>query len=112
MLKFKPEVRIGDFNCHLWRVLAECCLWSFRTHIDVEINSIEDGLKIHELDSLHRLSLAVDLDTDGDRAADLAELLEFLQRRLDPQYDIVYEATHVHVEWDAHRTRVTPHPTG
>lgn len=112
MLKFKPEVRIGDFNRQLWAVLVECCLWSYRARVDVEINSIEDGFLIHELDSLHRVCLAVDIDTVGDAPGDIATLFDFLRRRLDPQYDVVYEATHVHVEWDSHRTPIARHPTG
>jgi hypothetical protein len=107
MLQFKGSVRIGCLDGRLGDVLTECCLWSHRSKVDVEVNAIEDGT--HMAGSLHGFGLAIDLDTVGDKRADLKLLHEWLRRRLHPQYDVVLEGDHVHVEWDAHRS---PAPAG
>ena len=103
MLRFKPDVRIAYFDPRIADVLRVASLWSLTVRIDVEINSMRDGADVHMPTSLHPFDLAVDLDTVGDAPADLDALAEYLRRALDPQYDVVYEGTHVHVEWDAHR---------
>jgi hypothetical protein len=103
MLQFKPEVRIVDGAEPLWPVLRECCIWSLRTGVGVEVNSIDDGVAVHMATSLHSFDLALDVDTLGDNATETAALGAWLARRLHPQYDVVLEGDHVHVEWDAHR---------
>lgn len=103
MIRFKPEVRIGYIDARLADVLQAACVWSYRVRVDVEVNSIEDGFGVHMTDSLHYVGLAIDLDTVGDKEADTQELAEYLRRVLHPQYDIVFEGSHVHVEYDAHR---------
>lgn len=103
MLKFKPEVRISYFDERLAAPLAGACLWSLRNRIDVEVNSIEDGPGVHMATSLHYAGLAIDLDTAGDKAPDTQALAEFLRRWLPPGYDVLFENSHVHVEYDAHR---------
>lgn len=103
MLRFKPEVRIRYLDPRLVEPLAAACLWSARSAIDVEINSIEDGPDVHVATSLHPFGLAIDFDTVGDRAADLTALGEWFRRHLPAQYDVLLESDHVHVEWDVHR---------
>jgi hypothetical protein len=103
MLRFKPEVRIGFFQSVLGDVLRQACTWSLKARVDVEVNSINDGQAVHMKDSLHGFDLAIDLDTVGDRRADTEELADYLRRVLHPQYDVVFEGDHVHVEWDARR---------
>lgn len=110
-VRFKPEVRIVDLPPQLADVLRLAALWSLRSRVDVEINSIDDGAGVHMIGSLHGLSLAVDLDTVGDKNPDIEQLAEFLRRTLDPQYDLVFEGNHVHVEWDAHRPAILQRPT-
>lgn len=107
MLRFKPEVRIGDFDERLYVVLRECCQWSYRKNIDVEINSIEDGAGVHMATSLHQFGLAVDIDTVGDKPADTQSIAEWMRRRLPAGYDVVFESNHVHVEYDPHRPALT-----
>lgn len=111
MLRFKPEVRIRYLDPRLVEPLAAACLWSQRAAVDVEINSIEDGSDVHIAGSLHGFGLAIDFDTVGDRAADLAVLGEWFRRMLPPQYDVILEGDHVHVEWDAHRAPLTSTPS-
>lgn len=103
MIRFKPEVRLGYLDAKLADVLTAACLWSVLTRVDVEVNSINDGPGVHMAGSLHYFNLAIDLDTVGDKPADLEALADYLRRWLHPQYDVLFEGSHVHVEWDAHR---------
>jgi hypothetical protein len=103
MIQFKPEVRIARFTSRLATVLEHAAAWSLISRVGVEVNSVNDGPGVHMATSLHYFDLAVDLDTVGDKAGDLQQLAEYMRRWLDPQYDVVFENNHVHVEWDAHR---------
>lgn len=103
MIRFKPEVRIRVVTPQLAAILAAAALWSEQTRVDVEVNSINDGDSLHQRDSLHGYDLAADLDTVGDKPEDLRLLNNYLRRVMDPQFDVVYEIDHVHVEWDARR---------
>lgn len=103
MIKFKPEVRVVMLTEPLCIVLRQAALWSLRTRVEVEVNSVDDGANIHMQQSLHGYSLAIDLDTGGDKAAETEELAQFLRRVLEPQFDVLLESDHVHVEWDARR---------
>lgn len=103
MLRFKPEVRVFVFTEQITTVLYAATLWSARTRLDVEVNSIEDGPGVHMTSSLHYSGLALDLDTVGDKDADTRELAEYLRRALPPGYDVLFEIDHVHVEYDMKR---------
>jgi len=103
MLRFKPSVRIRFVNQPLVGVLALAAMWSLRAGVDVDVNSVDDPAPDRAPTTLHGDSLAVDLDTDGDRTADLRSLATFLRRTLERPYDIVFEGDHVHVEWDVAR---------
>lgn len=103
MMRFKPDVRVRLCRDELALVLREASQWSLLERIDVEVNSIDDGADVHMAASLHGRSLAVDLDTVGDKAADTQALAEHLRRALPPGYDVLLEADHVHVEYDTHR---------
>lgn len=103
MLRFRADVRIEFLNHHLAAVFAAACVWSLRARVDVEVNSVNDGAAVHMPGSLHSFDLALDLDTIGDRPADIRRLAEYLRRHLDPGFDVVLESDHVHVEYDARR---------
>lgn len=102
-IRFKPEVRIVYMTEQIADVLRLAALWSLRSRVDVEVNSIDDGQGVHIATTLHGCSLAIDLDTVGDKAPETQQLAEWLRRTCEPQYDIVWEGNHVHVEWDVHR---------
>ncbi|MCA1834332.1 MAG: hypothetical protein LC750_16680 [Actinobacteria bacterium] len=104
-IQFKPEVRIVELTAAIADVLVLAGRWSLRANVGVEVNSIDDGAGVHQAGSLHGSSLAIDLDTVGDRPADLEALAEWLRRTLPAGYDLVYEGDHVHVEWDPHRPK-------
>lgn len=110
MLRFKPEVRISYLDERLACPLTLATVWSLRNRIDVEVNSIEDGASVHMTGSLHGYGLAIDFDTTGDKRPDLESLAEWFRRHLPPQYDVVFEGDHVHVEWDTHRAAVLQRP--
>ena len=110
-LRFKPEVRVNFLSEQIANVLALACLWSMRTRIDVEVNSIDDSAPGRVGDTLHGCSLAIDLDTVGDKQPETQQLADWLRRTLDPQFELVWEGTHVHVEWDTHRPALLRRPT-
>lgn len=101
MLRFESNVSIIEFRDCLGVVLREASLFSLTLGIGVDVNSIDDGQ--HKNGTLHGLSSAIDLDTEGDRDADLEALFQWMRKRLPPGYDVVMEWTHVHVECDPHR---------
>lgn len=103
MIRFKPEVRIRRFRRELADVLEEASYWSLVERVDVEINSVDDSAPDRSATTLHGSSLAVDLDTAGDKATDTRALADHLRRTLPPGYDVILESDHVHVEWDMKR---------
>jgi hypothetical protein len=111
MIRFKVEVRVVHFDPRLALVLEHASVWSLISGIDVDVNSVDDGAGVHKVGSLHGSSLAIDLDTAGDKSTQTRALAEHLRRRLHPQYDVILERDHVHVEWDAHRPALPVVPT-
>jgi hypothetical protein len=103
MLRFKPEVRIRVFRAELAGVLLEASLWSLLERVDVEVNSIDDSVHGLTGPTLHGSSLAIDLDTVGDKASDTHALGEYLRRALPAGYDVIFEGDHMHIEYDTHR---------
>lgn len=104
MIRFMPGVQVNYFHSRLLPPLEYACAWALLARVAVDINSIDD--KAHGANSLHHFSLAIDLDTDGDRVEDLARLHGFLARYLPPEWDVVLEKDHVHVELDMRRKPV------
>ena len=100
MIQFKPEVRIGSFGPPIALVLDAAARWSLSTGVGVEINSINDSHGAHSTMSLHKLDLAIDLDTVGDRSEDLKALARYLAHWLAAPFQVINEGDHVHVEHD------------
>lgn len=98
MLRFQPGVQVKVYNSRLTPILEYASLWGLRERTYVDVNSIDD--KVHGPTTLHGSSLAVDLDTDGDKPEDLAKLWTWLARYLPDEYDVILEKDHVHVEFD------------
>lgn len=84
-------------------VLQQAALWSLRTRVDVEILCVDDGPNVYNHATLHGYSLAIDVDSVGDKPNDTEELAEWMRRVLPPQFDVVFEGDHIHIEWDSHR---------
>ena len=111
MIRFKAEVRIRYCTQQLCTVLGLVAAWSSVERVEVEVNSIDDGPNVHMPGSLHGFGLAIDLDTVSEKPDELERLADFLRRALEPQYDVLMEGTHVHVEWDVHRGKLRGLPT-
>jgi len=107
MLAFKPEVRIGHFNAHLWGALETASRWSLATRQDVIVTSINDPAPGRVADTLHPFDLAIDLEPVNRQADTRRDLAERFRRELDPQYDVLLESDHIHIQWN---TRRSPFP--
>lgn len=103
MLRFKPEVRIGVVNPHLVEMLTLASLWSAQHGTDVQVNSICDPAPGRVANSLHPFDLAIDIEPIGNATTDRQALAEYFRRHAGPDFDVVFESSHVHVEWDMHR---------
>ena len=101
MLRFLPTVRILRFRAPLAVMFDVAADWSDLVGVDVDVNSVDDG--VHSRGSLHGRSLAADFDTAGDQVADLEHLYEHLRVFMPAGFDVVHEGDHLHVEWDVHR---------
>ena len=101
MIRFEPNVRIVNFSEQLARIFHLASGWAAIAGIGVVVNSVDDGT--HSDLTLHGFSLAADLDTEGDRAEHLPLLHGYLARHLPAPFDVLLEATHVHVEYDTKR---------
>lgn len=105
MLRFNPSVHVNYFHRRLSDVFEYASIWSLRAREDVYVTSIDD--KVHSAGSLHGDSLAIDLSVAGNAMPQLERLHRFLARYLPPEYDVLLERDHVHVEWDTKR-RLAP----
>lgn len=65
---------------------------------DVVITSGIDGTHSHK--SLHYLGRALDLRTFHLTEAQRVEIMDDLKGRLGPDYDVLFEQDHFHVEYD------------
>jgi hypothetical protein len=101
MIRFEPNFRLGVLHMETALVLHHASLWSRLAGVDLVVNCGSNGA--HNPGTLHPWDLALDLDTEGDRFADTEQLHGYLARILSPEYDVVLEKDHVHVEFDPHR---------
>jgi hypothetical protein len=62
------------------------------------VTSAHDGT--HSAGSLHDDGLALDLRTWAFSPAEAKRVTAEIQRRLGDRWDVCYEATHIHVEYD------------
>lgn len=62
------------------------------------ITSAEEGK--HKRDSLHYEGLAIDLRTFHLKSPQQSAMVKSLQKKLGPDYDVVWEKDHIHVEFD------------
>ena len=62
------------------------------------VTSAHDG--VHSESSLHDDGLAIDLRVWGFSEAEAKRVTGEIQERLGQRWDVVYEGTHIHVEYD------------
>lgn len=86
----RPELVLG-------LIIAECV---YRTvaNVDLMVTAIKDGK--HMTGSLHYKGLAADLRSKDVPEAVLPALVSTLQSSLGDQFDVVFEANHIHIEFD------------
>lgn len=94
-------VVVRAFNLETMIVLVAADRWSQENDVAIDVNAIDNGE--HGVRTLHGVSRAWDLDTEGDEPYDLASLYMYLRAILPPGFDIVRETDHVHVEWQPKR---------
>ena len=69
---------------------------------DLVITSLTDGK--HSRTSLHYSGCAVDLRTRHmGTEEDKAEIATLIKDSLGPDYDVILESTHIHIEWQPKR---------
>lgn len=66
--------------------------------LNLVITSGNDGT--HMVGSKHYTLEALDLRTSNIPPALLPKVIEHLQARLGPDYQVITEADHLHIEWD------------
>lgn len=98
-----PYVKIDVFTNRTSILLETANYWSYLNNKIVDINAIDNGE--HIATTFHGMSLAWDLDVDGDQHQDLVSLAAYLRIHLQPPYEVIIETDHIHVEWDTHKGR-------
>lgn len=67
-------------------------------NVECWITSARDGK--HKKDSLHYVGFALDFRTKDIQPNALPDFEDEVKRALGPQFDVVLEVDHLHVEWD------------
>ena len=98
MLRFTEEVKIERFTPEIGECLASAAEWSMKMEVDVWVTAIDNGT--HGKITFHGKSLAIDLDTAGNRREDTRSLYEWQVWRLPVGWEVIEETTHVHHEAD------------
>ncbi len=75
-----------------------CAVWKRLTGVPPTITSARDGT--HSPNSLHYEGRALDFRTHGLNRSQLLELRAELKEALGPDWDVVIESTHLHLELD------------
>lgn len=78
--------------------LNVAAVFSHRAGLVVYLTSFNDHE--HGPNSLHGKDWAIDLDVQGNVTADLQRLSTYLRKHLGPEFDVVFEGNHVHVEFE------------
>jgi uncharacterized protein YcbK (DUF882 family) len=97
MLSLKNDVNLNGAKPEI----AIACLVVYSVYrdfgYDCVLTSANDGQ--HGFGSLHYAGLAVDFRTHHVQANDIEPLADTIREALGPQFDVVLEDTHIHVEF-------------
>lgn len=86
----KPELVIG-------LIIADS-VYRRVVNDDVVVTSIIDG--DHMIGSLHYNGYAADLGLHNVPTGDLQIIIDMLKNSLGPQWDVIFEQNHIHIEFD------------
>ena len=97
-MKIKSNVSIRNIRPQM--VLAAMVVAQYCEEINAEctITSGDDGT--HGADSLHPYGLALDFRNRDLTMSEKESMREQIAKRLGPDFDVVLESTHLHVEYD------------
>lgn len=99
MLRHLKETVVAEHpSIHLLDgLLVACVVYTQRGH-PFTVTSMEDS--VHGPRSLHPSGNAADLRTRNLPVQALPDLVKALKLALGPQYDVVLESDHIHLEYD------------
>ena len=101
MISLKPGVKVSGIKPELVIALHICeSLWASYHGQPLVVTSIKDGK--HMVGSKHYDGLAADLRLPKD--VDLPLLRNMLAAALGPEFDVVLEKSHIHLELDPKET--------
>jgi len=99
MTKIKKGVKIKYLSSPMLKMLSDIdYVWDCQTSINPIVTSMFDGK--HMRGSLHYKGLAVDIRSRNLTQQDKDHIQAQLQAILGPDYDVVVEKIHFHVEYD------------
>lgn len=93
----KPGVKFDGVQPETLKAMAEADV-IFKPYGEVVVTSLLDGT--HSPNSLHYSGYAFDLRTRHMAHDQIAAASKDLHERLGPDYDVVVEGDHLHVEYD------------
>lgn len=97
MVSLKPGVRIIGFRPEtLLALVVADGLWS-KQGLDLVVTSVTEG--VHMRGSKHYTGSAFDIRTSNTKGQEQT-LTKKLADALGPDFDVILEKNHVHVEWD------------
>lgn len=98
-VSFKQGVTVDKVNIVVFFILSVAATAYFEFGLpNLVATSISDG--VHKPGSKHYEGMAVDIRIWGISTIKLKKLVARIQAKLGQEYDVVLEATHIHIEYD------------
>lgn len=99
LLAIKPGVKLKGMTPQI-SLAADICrsVYEWFGEYDCTITSCTEGK--HKRASAHYSGRAIDIRTRHIPESEWADLVEALRENLGPEFDVILEADHIHVEWD------------
>lgn len=98
MISLKPGVHIADIRPEVVLALTIADAVYIKHGAMLVVTSVRDGK--HMTGSLHYSGAAADLRTGNLKPVEVAEVATQLRAALGPDFDVVVETDHIHLEFD------------